>query len=107
MVGDAAVKSGAMVCMPVGGCDVLATGTCPSGQACTIVDPTGAVACLPEGKGTVGQDCPCVAGFLCVADACRRLCRAVEGGGEPSCPTMEGRCVHFDRDPPGVGECTP
>ena len=38
---------------------------------------------------------------------CRRLCKAVEGGGEPSCKEGEGVCVHFHRDPPGVGECTP
>jgi hypothetical protein len=30
----------------------------------------------------------------------------VEGGGEPACKEGEGICVHFNRDPPGVGECT-
>lgn len=106
-VGDAAVSSGAMVCLPAGTCDVLTGKTCPAGQACHIVDPTGAVACIEEGKGKAGEDCPCTVGFTCVAKKCRRLCLAVEGGGEPWCPIEEGRCVHYDRDPPNVGECAP
>lgn len=106
-VGDAGVASGVMVCQPVGTCDVLTGKTCPAGQACHIVDPTGAVACIDEGTGKVGQDCPCAAGFTCVGKKCTRLCRAIEGGGDPWCPIEEGRCVHFDRDPPGVGECNP
>jgi hypothetical protein len=31
----------------------------------------------------------------------------VEGGGEPFCQEGEGICVHYNRDPQGVGECTP
>lgn len=106
-VGDAAVPSGAMVCMPAGNCDVLEPSSCPQGQACHIVDPTGAAACILDGTGKSGQACPCAVGFTCVAQSCRKLCRAVPGGGEPSCSIEEGRCVHFDRDPPGVGECAP
>jgi hypothetical protein len=106
-VGDAGVASGAMVCLAVGTCDVLTGKTCPTGQACHIVDPTGAVACVEEGMGKAGEDCPCASGFTCVAETCRRLCLAVEGGGYPWCPVEEGRCVHFDRDPPNVGECAP
>jgi hypothetical protein len=103
------VKTGAMLCLPVNYCDALdpysACGT--PGTACLIVDPTGATACVGEGSGAAGAACPCKGGFLCVDGECRRLCKAVEGGGEPSCQEGEGVCVHFHRDPPGVGECTP
>lgn len=107
LVGDAAIASGAMVCLAVGGCDVFSGQPCPQGRSCHIVDPTGAVACVPSGHGQSGDPCPCAAGFACIAERCRRLCRAVEGGGDPFCAASEGRCVHYDRDPPGVGECDP
>jgi hypothetical protein len=102
------LKTGAMLCQPVNTCDALDPYTgCPVGTACQIVDPTGATACFQEGNGGSGEPCPCKGGFLCVSGECRRLCKAVEGGGEPSCQEGEGICVHFHRDPPGVGECTP
>jgi hypothetical protein len=101
------VSSGAMLCYPVNTCDALAPASCAEpGTTCQIVDPTGATACFPEGTGESGQPCPCKGGFLCVAGECRRLCKAAPGGGEPSCKSDEGVCVHFNRDPPGVGECT-
>jgi hypothetical protein len=101
-------NSGAMLCLPVNNCDALEPSSCGvAGQACQIVDATGATACFNEGTGDSGQPCPCKGGFLCVKDACRRLCKAVEGGGEPSCKEGEGICVHYVRDPEGVGECTP
>lgn len=101
------INTGAMLCYPIGICDPLVPASCTEvGTTCQIVDPTGAVSCLPEGTGASGQPCPCKGGFLCVEGACRRLCKAVEGGGEPSCQLGEGVCVHFNRDPPGVGECT-
>ena len=113
VVNNAPVASGAYLCYPVNQCDALAPKSCASIDAsganttCQIADPTGATACLPEGAGGVGDACPCKGGFACVEGGCRRLCRAVAGGGEPSCPVEEGICVHFNRDPPGVGECTP
>jgi len=100
-------SSGADLCLPLSACDPLNPSSCQAaGQQCVIVDPTGSTACMSPGAGTAGRPCPCQGGYLCVASACRRLCKAVPGGGEPSCPTGEGRCVHFDRDPSGVGECT-
>jgi hypothetical protein len=103
------IKTGAMLCLPVNYCDALDpyAGCAAAGTACLIVDLTGATACFPEGPGGAGEACPCKGGFLCVEGACRRLCKAVEGGGEPSCQEGEGICVHYVRDPPGVGECTP
>lgn len=110
------IATGAMVCLPVNTCDALNPAVCPTpGQTCQIVDPTGATVCLPEGKGGAGEGCPCKGGSLCVTEQidgkpvnkCHRLCKAVEGGGEPSCQAGEGICVHFNRDPAGVGECTP
>jgi hypothetical protein len=106
LVGDAAVASGAMLCMPAGSCDVFSGKPCPAGQACHIVDPTGAVACVPDGTGKAGDPCPCASGLTCVGDQCRRLCRAIAGGGEPYC-SLDEVCVHYDRDPDGVGECCP
>jgi hypothetical protein len=111
--GGDSVDTGAELCFPVGDCDVLDPASCADqpGRACQIVDPVGHVACAPEGNAGQGERCasnnPCVRGFFCVGGACRRLCRAVLGGGQPSCPTNEGICVHFNRDPVGVGECTP
>ncbi len=107
------VDSGAYLCFPVNNCDVLDPTSCQSepGRTCQIVDPTGNVACAPAGQAGAGDPCSetvhCTAGFSCVAKACRRLCKAVAGGGEPSCAAGEGTCVHYNRDPAGVGECTP
>lgn len=110
----APVSAGVDLCFPVNDCNVLDPNSCAdagSGQSCQIVDPIGDVACTPSGTGTVGAPCsetaPCSGGFSCVGDKCRRLCRAVVGGGQPACPASEGICVHFNRDPAGVGECTP
>jgi hypothetical protein len=107
----AAVSAGVDLCFPVNNCDVFDTSSCDSGQSCQIVDPIGDVACTPSGSGTVGAACSetetCSGGFSCVGNKCRRLCRAVVGGGEPACPASEGICVHYNRDPAGVGECTP
>lgn len=109
--GTEPVYAKADVCAPVGGCDVFDASSCPDGKSCQLVDPTGNVACVTAGSAKVGDPCssdaPCVTGATCVAGHCRRLCKAVEGGGEPSCPEAEGVCVHFVGDPPGVGECTP
>ena len=105
--GSVIVPTGAMLCMPVNTCDALNPASCAgAGTTCQIVDPTGATACFPEGTGGSLEPCPCKGGFLCVSGQCRRLCKAVEGGGEPSCEPDEGVCVHFNRDPAGVGECT-
>ncbi len=104
----AVVQSGASLCFPVNTCDALVPSSCTeTGTSCQIADPTGATACLPEESGVAGQPCPCKGGYVCVKNGCRRLCKAMSGGGEPSCPLAEGVCVHFVRDPAGVGECTP
>jgi hypothetical protein len=101
------IQTGAMACLPVNTCDALNPASCNApGTTCQIVDPTGATACLPDGTGGPGEACPCKGGYLCVAGACRRLCKAVEGGGDPACQSGEGDCVHFTRDPMNVGECT-
>jgi hypothetical protein len=104
------LPTGAMLCYPVNDCDALVPSGCPNaGETCQIVDATGATACFPEGAGGAGDPCPCKGGFTCVVtedgSVCRRLCKAVVGGGDPYCPPGEGICTHFTRDPPGVGEC--
>lgn len=106
------IATGAMLCFPVNTCDALAPSGCtPAGTTCQFADPTGATACLPEGQGGAGEACPCKGGFTCIGDkassACRRLCKAALGGGDPYCQSGEGICTHYNRDPSGVGECAP
>jgi len=109
------VDSGAWLCFPINTCDVLTSATCdPQGYDCKVVDPRGLEACIPPSPEQLGEPCSsanaCARGLTCVGDPgearCRRLCRAEECG-EPSCPEEEGVCVHFNRNPPLVGECTP
>jgi hypothetical protein len=96
----------------VGTCDVLDPNACADepGRSCQLVDPTGNVACAPEGTAAIGAGCSekvaCVKGATCVGGKCRRLCKAELGLPEPPCPPEEGVCVHYERDPDGVGECT-
>ncbi len=105
------VPAGVSLCFPTGTCDVLDPDSCDGEprRTCKIVDPTGAVACVRAGDGVVGDPCDapeiCGPGLSCVGETCVRLCRA-EACGEPSCPEEEGVCVHLDRHPPGVGECS-
>ncbi len=105
------VDTGAMLCLPSDDCDALSPASCVApGTQCLIVDGTGATACIQPGAGQAGEACPCAGGHVCVEDEgkeiCRRLCKAVEGGGEPGCEGGD-LCIHFNRDPAGVGECTP
>jgi hypothetical protein len=109
-VDGAATDTGAWLCFPVHTCNVLDSQACAPGRDCKIVDPTGNEACIPHGSEQVGARCgggaSCDRGLTCVDGICRRLC-AAELCGEPACPAAEGSCVHFQRNPPGVGECTP
>jgi hypothetical protein len=106
------IPTGAMLCYPVNNCDPLdPVESCPTpGYTCQLVDPR-TVACMPENPGGQGDPCPCRGGFTCVGDGdgarCRRLCRAEKCGDPPYCEPGEGVCVHLDRDPDIVGECTP
>jgi hypothetical protein len=106
--------SGAYLCFPVGECSVLRTDQCAAGLDCKMVDPRGSEACVPKSSEQLHEPCSargaCAAGLTCVGEpgqeTCRLLC-AAEECGEPACPEAEGTCVHFNRDPEGVGECTP
>jgi hypothetical protein len=115
-------------CAPVGTCNVLDTASCSSDSArpvCRIVDPRALVACQPHsvgGDAQLGEDCngqkQCAAGLHCAGNVngddasvptkCVRLCAWGScDGAKPACGKDEGTCVHFLRDPEGVGECTP
>lgn len=108
LIGGEPISTGVRVCAPVNECDPLdPVQTCTDGEECLVVDSRGSSACLPPGAGRAAEPCPCAGGFVCIAGSCRRLCRAVEGGGSPFCPPTEGICIHFDRNAEGVGECTP
>jgi hypothetical protein len=106
------IATNAMLCYPVNTCDALVpTGCTKPGTTCQIADPTGVTACITEGTGASGGACPCKGGFTCVigenGGECHRLCKAVAGGADPFCQSGEGTCVHYNRDPASVGECTP
>jgi len=109
---DAAVSSAADVCAPVDNCNILDPNACNErpGLACQVIDPLGHVACAREGQHQLGDSCsrdaPCARGLLCRGGECIRLCRAVPGDGAP-CTAGREACIHFNRDPAGVGECTP
>jgi hypothetical protein len=109
---QAIIDAGVDLCFPVGTCDVLDVDSCADepGRSCQIVDPVGNVACGRAGTAGIGEDCGtatlCGAGMSCVGGECRKLCRAVEGVTETGCRSDES-CIHFRRDPAGVGECTP
>ncbi|HYQ18488.1 MAG TPA: hypothetical protein VEQ58_22085 [Polyangiaceae bacterium] len=109
--GGEVLPAGASLCFPVNTCDPLAPDSCADepDRECKIVDPTGAVACSPRSTAQLGDPCSpsaaCSAGLSCVGDRCTKLC-AAEACAEPACSAAEGSCVHFARDPAGVGECT-
>jgi hypothetical protein len=110
-VGGQSVEAGVDLCFPVGTCGLFDPESCAEedGRECKIVDPTGAVACAPVSTKDVGDLCGspevCAQGLTCVGGFCIKLC-AAEACGEPRCGRGEGTCVHFARNPPGVGECT-
>jgi hypothetical protein len=107
-------NTGAWLCYPVGTCSVLRTDQCGPDKDCKMVDPRGSEACVPKSPGELHELCSservCGAGLTCVGQpgeaTCRLLCSAEECG-TPACPEEEGTCVHFNRNPRGVGECTP
>lgn len=111
--GGETLSAGADLCFPVGTCDPLDPESCADepGRECKVVDPTGAVACAPRSDAQLGDACAppdvCGQGLSCVGGRCIKLCAYVaDACAEPSCTAEEGTCVHFARDPAGVGECT-
>ncbi|HVU00733.1 MAG TPA: hypothetical protein VHE30_03245 [Polyangiaceae bacterium] len=113
--------TGLFLCYPVDDCKALSPDSCAdSTKACRIADPLGHTACLTPKTKALGDPCteadPCSAGQICATSddgsdtpppfTCRRLC---PWGvcAEATCGESEGVCVHFTRDPLGVGECTP
>ena len=109
---QAIIDAGVDLCFPVGTCDVLDVDSCAEepGRSCQIVDPLGNVACARAGSAALGEECSvqalCGAGMSCVGGRCRQLCRAVAGVTDTGCQSGES-CIHYRRDPPDVGECTP
>ncbi|HXK20234.1 MAG TPA: hypothetical protein VNG33_20625 [Polyangiaceae bacterium] len=112
--GDQVLPANASLCFPVGTCDVFDANGCPNDPAreCKIVDPTGAVACAPRSHAGLGDACApptvCQQGLNCVGrvnKVCIKLCRFAQCG-DPACTADEGTCVHYPRDPEGVGECS-
>lgn len=108
--GGEVISAAASLCFPVGTCDPLDPMSCGDepNRECKIVDPTGAVACAPKSSAGLGDACAppevCQQGLSCVGGRCIKLC-AYAACAEPSCSAEEGTCVHFARNPPGVGEC--
>jgi len=117
--------AGLGTCAPVGTCNVLDPTSCSSDATrpvCRIVDARGYVACRPHSEGgdaDLGEPCnadkQCAPGLHCagnvdddaaVQTTCVRLCAWGSCDAKPACGNGEGLCVHFARDPDGVGECT-
>ncbi len=109
--GGEVISAGVDLCFPVGTCGIFDPKGCANdpGRECKIVDPTGAVACAPISTAQLNDPCGppdvCAQGLNCVGGYCVKLC-AWEACGVPACTASEGTCVHFERDPAGVGECT-
>jgi hypothetical protein len=109
--GGQIIPAGVDLCFPIGTCDPLDSSSCAEhpDRECKIVDPNGGVACAPKSSQTLGEACSppdvCQQGLACVSGVCVKLCR-YEACGEPSCGPDDGTCVHFARDPQGIGECT-
>ena len=108
--GGEVIDAGVDLCFPVGTCDIFDPDGCEDPQReCKIVDATGAVACAPRSNADVGDACGpptvCKQGLSCVGGYCVKLCAYVDCAS-PSCSEADGACTHFERDPPGVGECT-
>ena len=109
--GGQVIAAGASLCFPINTCDPLDSNSCADEptRECKIVDPTGAVACAPRSSAGLGDACAppdvCKQGLSCVGGYCIALCR-FEECGDPSCTADQGSCVHYLRDPEGVGECT-
>jgi len=109
--GGQVIAAGASLCFPINTCDPLDSTSCADEptRECKIVDPTGAVACAPRTSAGLGDACAptnaCKQGLSCVGGHCIALCR-FEECGSPACATDQGSCVHYRRDPEGVGECT-
>lgn len=108
--GGEVIPAGMSLCFPVGTCDLFDPSGCEDPtRECKLVDPTGAVACAPRSTADLGDACAppevCKQGLSCVGGVCIKLCSFVECG--PVACDEGVPCVHFDRNPPGVGECTP
>jgi hypothetical protein len=106
------------VCVPTDGCTLLPSadscpqtgnepgpGCCPAGLACFIVRADGTTTCLPEGKGALGEPCPCEAGYVCskLTNQCKKLCHL--NNDSVDCPGG-GKCQGGSMAyPPGFGVC--
>jgi len=116
----ALTETGQDVCFPVGGCDPLKPDSCPPGgksgneaRECRIADKLGRVACLLPKPLKEGDPCSgdnqCGGGLICAGSptmVCSKLCPWNQCVAT-TCTAEKGTCVHFTRDPPNVGECTP
>jgi hypothetical protein len=108
--GKKPTSAGVGLCFPVNDCDPLDPFHCAdTTRECKIVDPVGNVACESKSSAKAGAPCApptvCAGGLSCVGGVCIPLCRFTQCG-DPACPDDATRCIHFARDPDGVGECT-
>jgi hypothetical protein len=111
---DASVPANADLCLPVNDCDPLDPSACKEqGRVCRIADPVGNVACMPASNLVAGDPCDaahqCGSGLSCTRSSptaqgiCHHLCAF--GPCVPDTCGDEGTCVHFGRNPDGIGEC--
>ena len=82
-----------------------AASDCDEGFGCYSVVDEETPICMPEGAAASGEACSaandCLAGLVCVADACHDLC---DTAATADCSGTEICAVYYDPD--GAGYCT-
>jgi hypothetical protein len=77
---------------------------CAAGTACSVVRAGGTTACVPEGQGEAGDECPCKWGYHCSQATSPATCvKTCELTGENSCGP--GVCQATPLLPDGWGTC--
>jgi hypothetical protein len=105
MVEDDPTNQHIPICTPASNCMLLVDTGCPMGETCTIVRADGTTSCVTPGTGTMGQPCPCAAGYVCSGfnGSCQKLCQLGENGAD--C-TGGGKCQGgVTGYPAGFGVC--
>jgi hypothetical protein len=92
------------VCVPASHCTLLEDSTCPEDHTCSIVRVDGTTSCVIPGVGTLGEPCPCAAGYVCATalNECLKLCKIGRATDCPEGTTCQGGSTTY---PSGFGVC--
>jgi hypothetical protein len=78
---------------------------CAAGTACTVVRPDGTTACMPEGRGGAGDQCPCKWGYHCSQATTPATCVKTCELNIPDSCGISGLCQSAPLLPEGWGTC--